>query len=191
MIEVEKINMIYDVQNINFQLEKYLKLNKQLQYLENNIDESNLIKIENLRHEFILTETKINLIKPNFENPEKMKHQFSGCAFVTFKTQKMLNLVKKYSKKKFFFKNINNEGYFVKNDKELLNFKIKNSPEPTDIIWENFEKNHNKWKWFIISMFFSLIANIIFLFLIKHIKTLHTKKLSNKSSNVLINLGIL
>lgn len=182
--------MVYDVQDINSQLEKYLRLNKQLQYLENHVDDDNVMQIENLRHELILTETKINLIKPNFENPEKMKYQFSGCAFVTFKTQKMISYVKQYSKKKFFFQNLDKNGSLIKPKSDSLKFIMRNAPEPTDVIWENFEKNHSRWKWIIISILVSLVANLCFIFLIRHIKSFHTKSLSKNSNMTLADFGI-
>ena len=181
--------MVYDVQDIDKQLDKYLKLNKKLQYLESYQKEDMTMEIEKLKNKLILIETRINLIKPQFENPDIMKYQFTGCAFVTLKTQNMVGLIKKYYNKKFFFEEINDDGKLVKITKnEKLLFNIRKAPEPTDIIWENFEKSHSKWKWFIISILFSLVINTIFLFLIKNVKDLHVRKESTLSNNILKNV---
>ena len=187
--------MVYDVKDFSELLNEYIILEKKIKSLSSK-EQTDQIKqeIQDLKLKFGVKDRHIQALRKFYEDPYKLQAYFTGCAFITFKNQKIYKKVLKESKNQKFKEPINNANSLVrlkKKEKKVYSFIVKKAPEPTDIIWFNFVANYDGRKWFFLSLVLIFFVNIIFIVLFKLLKKAQHKYLDeNEKINILI-FGIL
>jgi hypothetical protein len=189
-IEIEKINMIYDVKDFSKLLDEFIQIEKQIQSLSNKQSTPEIQKkLNSLKNEFGVIHRRIQVLRNFYEDPRKLQAQFTGCVFITFKTQEMFKRVLEESRKSDFYTEVESATTLrklKKKKKRIKSFIIKKAPEPSDIIWFNFVREYDGRKWFALSIVAVVLVNITFIFIFKYIKKLQHKYLDeNEEINIL------
>jgi hypothetical protein len=188
--------MVYDVKEFSELLNEFIVLEKKIQSLSMK-KQTKKIKhqIDDLKLKFGVKDRYIKVMRNLYEDPDKLQSHFTGCAFITFKTQTMQKEVLKESRKSYFYESLDREDVLhslnKKKKKKVVNsFTVKKAPEPSDVIWFNFVNNYDGNKWFMLSLLLVFLINVLFIFLFKLLKKAQHKYLDENETINIFEFGI-
>ena len=85
--------MIYDIKDFTTVLEKYISLQKKIDFIEQRATILEMKMLPKMKIQLSKYHEQVEKLRKNYEDPENLQKYFSGCAFVTFKTQAILQKV--------------------------------------------------------------------------------------------------